>query len=71
VNRRQLVIAEEIARGAKFGLKAGVNPKVVSERLGHSSVMITLDIYSHVLPGLQEDAALRFSKLLDGAKELD
>ncbi len=35
----------------------GVHPKVVSERLGHSTVGITLDIYSHVLPGLQEDAA--------------
>ena len=41
-------------------LKAGVHPKVVSERLGHSSVGITLDTYSHLLPGLQEvDNALR------------
>jgi integrase len=38
-------------------LKAGVHPKVASERLGHASVAITLDTYSHVLPGLQEDAA--------------
>jgi len=38
-------------------LRAGVHPKVVSERLGHAGVSITLDIYSHVLPGLQEDAA--------------
>ena len=30
-----------------------MNPKVVSERLGHSSTRITMDIYSHVLPGLQ------------------
>ena len=49
---------------ATLMLKAGVNPKVVSERLGHSSVNITLDTYSHVLPGLQEDAALQFSHLL-------
>jgi integrase len=34
-----------------------VSPKVVSERLGHASVSFTLDVYSHVLPGLQEDAA--------------
>lgn len=38
-------------------LKSGVNPKVVSERLGHSKVNITLDLYSKVLPGLQEEAA--------------
>jgi integrase len=42
----------------------GVHPKVVSERLGHSTVGITLDTYSHVLPGLEEaaqkvDTALR------------
>jgi integrase len=34
-----------------------VNPKVVSEMLGHSTVSITLDIYSHVLPDMQQDAA--------------
>ena len=38
-------------------LKAGVNPKIVSERLGHSSIRITLDTYSHVVPTLQKDAA--------------
>lgn len=36
---------------------------MASERLGHSKVGITLDLYSHVLPGMQEDAAA----LLDGA----
>jgi integrase len=41
----------------------GVHPKVASERLGHSRVGITLDLYSHVLPGMQEDAAAR----VDGA----
>ena len=43
-------------------LRAGVHPKIVSERLGHSAVGITLDTYSHVLPGMQEDAV----RLLDG-----
>ena len=43
-------------------LKAGVNPKIVSERLGHASINITLDTYSHVLPGLQEAAAPRFDE---------
>jgi integrase len=36
---------------------ANVNPKVVSERLGHGSVSITLDVYSHILPTMQRDAA--------------
>jgi len=38
-------------------LANGVHPKVASERLGHSKVGITLDLYSHVMPGMQEDAA--------------
>jgi integrase len=38
-------------------LAAGVHPKVASERLGHSKVGITLDLYSHVLPGMQAEAA--------------
>jgi len=46
-------------------LKAGVHPKVVSERLGHASIAITLDTYSHVLPGLQEAAAERFDRMLE------
>jgi len=36
--------------------RAGVHPKIVSERLGHSSVGVTLDTYSHVLPSMQQDA---------------
>ena len=47
---------------ASIMLKQGVHPKIVSERLGHSTVGITLDTYSHVLPGLQEAAALRFDE---------
>jgi len=38
-------------------LKAGIHPKVVSERLGHANIGITLDTYSHVMPGMQEEAA--------------
>lgn len=38
-------------------LKAEVNPKIVSERLGHSNIRITLDTYSHVIPSLQKEAA--------------
>lgn len=38
-------------------LANGVHPKVAQERLGHSTVGIALDLYSHVMPGMQEDAA--------------
>jgi len=48
-------------------LMNGVNPKVASERLGHSKVGITLDLYSHVLPGMQEDAAQRVDAALMAA----
>ena len=50
---------------ASLMLKAGVQPKVISERLGHSSISTTMDIYGHVLPGLQEDAVRRLSTLLN------
>jgi len=40
-------------------LANGIHPKIASERLGYSKVGITLDLYSHVLPGMQEDAAAR------------
>jgi integrase len=46
-------------------LSAGIHPKVVSERLGHASVAITLDTYSHVVPGLQAAAAAQLDALLD------
>ena len=46
-------------------LKWGVHPKIVSERLGHANIGITLDTYSHVVPGLQEAAALRFDALIN------
>jgi integrase len=52
---------------ASLMLKAGVHPKIVSERLGHSSVAFTLDTYSHVMPGLQEAAALKFDETLSRA----
>lgn len=45
-------------------LISGENPKVVSERLGHSSVKMTLDTYSHVLPVMQQTASERLDDLL-------
>ena len=49
---------------ATLMLRQGDHPKVVSERLGHARIGITLDTYSHVTPGLQEAAALRFEEAL-------
>jgi len=49
---------------ASLMLKQGIHPKVVQERLGHSSIQVTLDTYSHVAPGLQEIAATRFDEAL-------
>ena len=48
---------------ASLLLAAGVHPKVVSERLGHSTIAITIDTYSHVLPGLQREAADKLDSL--------
>lgn len=45
-------------------LSSGENIKVVSERLGHASVQITLDVYAHVLPGMQDGAVERMTKIL-------
>lgn len=47
---------------ASLMLKQGIHPKIVQERLGHSTIAITLDTYSHVAPGLQEAAAKRFDE---------
>jgi integrase len=49
---------------ASLMLKQGVHPKIVQERLGHASIQVTLDTYSHVAPGLQEAAAETFDKLV-------
>lgn len=53
-------------------LIAEENPKVVSERLGHSTIVLTLDTYSHVLPTMQQKATAKLEKLLysDGSKSL-
>jgi integrase len=44
-------------------LMAGTHPKVVSERLGHASIATTFDIYSHVIPSMQTEAAAAFDGL--------
>src|SRR5215510_780731 len=48
-------------------LAAGIHPKVASERLGHSKVGITLDLYSHVLPGMQAEAAAAVDSAVQAA----
>ncbi|MDP6495788.1 MAG: site-specific integrase, partial [Dehalococcoidia bacterium] len=52
---------------ASLMLRQGVHPKIVQERLGHSTIAVTLDTYSHVTPGLQEAAALKFEEELADA----
>ena len=49
---------------ASLLLQQGVHPKIVSERLGHANIQITLDTYSHLLPGMQEAAVDAFGKAL-------
>ncbi len=56
---------------ATLRLRQGIHPKIVQERLGHSRISVTLDTYSHVTPGLQEAAALRFEKGLDAARQTE
>ena len=51
-------------------LSKGVHPKIVSERLGHSSTQITLDTYSHVLPHMQKETAEKLEAMLFGTSEV-
>ncbi len=45
-------------------LSAGENPKVVAERLGHASIVLTLDTYAHVLPSMQQAATEKLERIL-------
>lgn len=45
-------------------LVKGIHPKMVQEMLGHSSISLTLDIYSHVIPGMQREIADRMQELI-------
>ncbi|MBZ8121439.1 tyrosine-type recombinase/integrase [Bacillus thuringiensis] len=47
-------------------LKQGVNPKIISERLGHTDISMTLRIYSHILPNMQKEAVENFGKSIFG-----
>jgi integrase len=50
-------------------LTKGVHPKIVSEMLGHSSIAITLDTYSHVIPGMGEAAARAMEDALGSCED--
>lgn len=54
---------------ATLALQAGIHPKIVSERLGHSTISLTLDIYSHAIPHLQKEAAAEIAALVLGRSE--
>lgn len=56
---------------ASLMLKQGIHPKIVQERLGHATIGMTLDTYSHVTPGLQQAAAESFERLLNPKREND
>jgi len=46
-------------------LQQGIHPKIVSERLGHANISVTMDIYSHVIPSMQQKATKMFDQILD------
>ena len=52
---------------ATLALRAGVHPKVVQEALGHATIAMTMDTYSHAIPALQESAAELIAALVDGS----
>ena len=54
---------------ASLMLKQNVNPKIIQERLGHSSITITMDTYGHLMPSMQKDAVLNFADLLKHARD--
>ena len=53
---------------ATLALRAGIHPKVISERLGHANIAITLDTYSHAIPAMQEEAAVKIAELISGER---
>jgi len=52
---------------ATLRLAAGTHPKVVQEMLGHANISITLDTYSHAVPGMQADSAEKMAALIEAA----
>ena len=48
-------------------IAAGVHPKMVQERIGHSTISMTMDIYSHVLPSMQQEVAEKIDEVFKQA----
>lgn len=69
IGLQRMSIHELRHSAATLLLVGGVHSKVVQELLGHSDIMITLNIYSHVLPSLQEDAMEKLSSLFNDQRE--
>lgn len=61
---KQITFHELRHTHATLLLKANIHPKIVSERLGHSTIKVTLDRYSHVIPNMQKEAADMIDQLL-------
>ena len=59
--------AEESNTAATLRLVNGEHSKVVQEMLGHASITLTMDTYSHVLPGMQEESEVRLNTLVAGS----
>ena len=55
---------------ATLALRASIHPEVVSERLGHATISITLDTFSHAIPAMQDEAAGKIAELVFAAKWL-
>jgi len=62
------VATEEWPPPVRSAVHGGIQPKVVSERLGHTTVSITLDTYSHAIPAMQEEAAALIAGLVVSAE---
>ncbi len=56
---------------ATAALQAGVSPKIISERLGHATAAFTLQVYSHVIPGMDEEAATSVASLILSAGDTE
>ncbi len=59
---------EELETFARLMLLRGAKPKVISEALGHSSVAFTMDVYSHIIEGMQSDAMALLDEVLPPGK---
>ena len=51
-----------------MAVRAGIHPRVVTERLGHAAISIMLDTYSHAIPAMQEEAAALIAELVFAAR---